>query len=1212
MEQPNSFVMEGVYMKINKLNKRIGAVVFLLLMMIFSFKSKAELVAMHKKYAECFKSADNAQAFSNIVSRARIYHPYQPCQNPRTLERSLKEGDTVKKHFEKLKGLFSENKSFSFLKAYKEIDGSSENGKICQQKVQELIGDMANSLISDYIQKLIIIGSGDMREKILEASKKDGEIDINTNAISNGVIEPLNQELLEEIFALYSAVYDFSQLLYPNRHTSKEEANRYEYFFEDGLIENLFNLNKQINYVYGSNFASRALPQAKYSDYLFDFIGPVRKQILTILLKNEKTAPILGIYLVGEFLKPIGERLINVSKVRDLFFNHRESLKGDAIFDTIKLFSNLDDPEKLSSLVQEATRVEPELINTLEILTKNKDNFYRMIKDINKDHRSKYGKDVIVPFLETASVSVKPYLLPFYETNQLGKKLISNKENEGVGQFHYDGGVRNIRFPFSETNYQEIMKVAKQNNSKLSKALGEVKKEQKDDFHEVKDLMVAKKQSLAIEAEIKREEELLIKKQSEIFAMQKMIADENIRMDQYARKLDSLRITLGGRNIARTTELKDTFNLSPNSNDLTHHYTVKKGDIVQFNVTGNWNPACALKKDGFPESDLLGAKVGPLGVEVSFSRSSFNLNSVNDSLNTSSFYENSSSYSNCVEAYAEARASVGAGTGNLLPGFHANVEVSTGFKQSSKSCRQTLTGNRDSQDHSILASQNERISRDASLSRGLRSSHTPYPNWPVGSLLLFELPKDSSDLSKARRVSIIDRNQITLISEDSEIFILANDCSTIQGTEESLTIDMEVKRSGEGLAHIISKELVKSLAKIWDSSYSMIKEGLVTGFDLSNLRSEVKVDIINMTGYDINELSVYSEFFNSWIESELSQIERKSRLSNLLLDEKMKILRLDALFMERSSIRDLERLIYKNVVFSGFNEVNDKLEREFSNALAFWASYVVPAIEFFHEEIFTEMHVHSDIGYKLNLRMSIPSITESLLEYFDKVVEEGRKKKKIESNGLNRERIIVTIPKIESDVDDGFLEKYYAQEENSYHVIDLALAKTFWEKVEAREGFNFSLPLDKLYYEGNIPGLEKCCAYPVIKSITAAILSESEDISKKIYPTVGVKVKPTMNYVLRDRFSYFNFKSERLLNFSVPLVAGKAENLREEVASSQGFAGNNSGQGLSPLAELEFNFSKLFQDRSGVKLKQNVSSLAIIYEVEYKKVREDLCILKGL
>ncbi len=320
--------------------------------------------------------------------------------------------------------------------------------------------------------------------------------------------------------------------------------------------------------------------------------------------------------------------------------------------------------------------------------------------------------------------------------------------------------------------------------------------------------------------------------------------------------------------------------------------SAKKGDLVTVNVSGQWSPVCALQQAqmGIPLDPngatapigVTGALTGPEGFLVNFQNSAYTA--------TANRSEDYSSEALSTRLCAGVRAEIG-------PTTPIGGTVAYAYAER---CLSAEAGNRttDTQDTGIES----RFS--ASFAAGLRLGQTPFPQAPVGSLLLVLVnpAQPGAPRNAVTAVQVVSRSSAVIVTADSDVYLVVNDAQLSGCQPDTLNaLSVEVNQlTATGSA-------ADAMFKAWEDTQLYFAQATEAALAASRLTAQETVALLAWAYAKLSEkcqgcalASFPDEFrnlFDVFVSKALAQMERKVELR--LLERSR-----DSLVAELKGLRD--------------------------------------------------------------------------------------------------------------------------------------------------------------------------------------------------------------------------------------------------------------------------------------------------------------------
>ena len=181
--------------------------------------------------------------------------------------------------------------------------------------------------------------------------------------------------------------------------------------------------------------------------------------------------------------------------------------------------------------------------------------------------------------------------------------------------------------------------------------------------------------------------------------------------------------------------------------------------------------------------------------------------------------------------------------------------------------RTSAQGNENSWGYNQSNTSSDESRRSASFELGLRLVNTPFPDMPAGSLLLVQLPRGETAINKIKDIQIIRTNSSFLVQAASDYYLVANDCTS--NDHDALSVHVLQQRPLSIIARDLSQTMIRSLETIATEGARFIHAGAISPTDMQNLRHQT-INNLQIHGEDIHQAALLHDFYESWINSELS------------------------------------------------------------------------------------------------------------------------------------------------------------------------------------------------------------------------------------------------------------------------------------------------------------------------------------------------------
>ena len=313
---------------------------------------------------------------------------------------------------------------------------------------------------------------------------------------------------------------------------------------------------------------------------------------------------------------------------------------------------------------------------------------------------------------------------------------------------------------------------------------------------------------------------------------------------------------------------------------VSHGGTVWKlqpgvGDVVSVSTNGDWAPVCALSHTAMPDGknpDVTGARTGPEGFSVTLQSGKF-LAKSNATVNSNGDY---------INGKIDASVCAGFHAGSPLPGLTGNqayIEV--------KACVSAEAGLTHQHNNSTTDSSGNETRSTISFAQGLRSLNTPFPDQPVGSLLLVQVARGATGIADAKRVQVVVAPSTSLVIDvDSDVYLVVNDLSgpgCTPTSTPSLTVQVTLLQSATAAARQMAGAMAATLADFSNLSPGVIAQGTILPDQPTQWRNAALNEIYlrcrctTLNGYPDS----LKNLFNTFVDKQIVAMERAVQVANI-------------------------------------------------------------------------------------------------------------------------------------------------------------------------------------------------------------------------------------------------------------------------------------------------------------------------------------------
>lgn len=391
-----------------------------------------------------------------------------------------------------------------------------------------------------------------------------------------------------------------------------------------------------------------------------------------------------------------------------------------------------------------------------------------------------------------------------------------------------------------------------------------------------------------------------------------------------------------------------------------------RGELLNFEVSGDYSPSCAISgallphpSTNAPTAINLGngkALTGPGGYTVTFSGSGYAAESSNLSMFSKSSVE--------TRLCAGIKTEVGAE-------FFGN---GTTAYVSAEACVNNSTG--------IEGTYNEQSGSEqrstASFSMGLRLPNTPFPDAPVGSLLLVAMTPGGTGRNHIRDVQVLQSPHTGVIVEaDSDYFLVVNDVgSCLDDVSHRLTVkSVRLMPTGEA-ARALGKAMATVMTELRGATPAYVEQGRVTNSEMEALRASSESRLLQQYSVECPgcQLSgmpdIFSSLFVTFVTQELARLERLVQLRTVERAIELQLLDIQSLADDLTNGANQARLLRLLPLWRLRNLDGEEL-RDKSRALTgLVTEYLYPTLDLRHPSSLVSLKTNSDINALLQANWS--------------------------------------------------------------------------------------------------------------------------------------------------------------------------------------------------------------------------------------------------
>lgn len=581
-----------------------------------------------------------------------------------------------------------------------------------------------------------------------------------------------------------------------------------------------------------------------------------------------------------------------------------------------------------------------------------------------------------------------------------------------------------------------------------------------------------------------------------------------------------------------------------------------KGELVNFRISGQWSPTCAVRETLAELQDNQtaqtdGTLTGPEGFMLTESEGRSVASAVENSRGTLMTETTTGGVTTCANASVGAEAFGNSATATVaaclsyeLGRTHINNEV--GSTTNATTIASTLA-----------------------FSRGLRSESTPFPDAPVGSLLLVQVPRNATARANAVAVRVLQAPVSTVVvSDDADLYLVANEIAGCNNANDAMTVQVDrlVPMSGaEGQR--IARLMAEATAELRVQASELVGQGRVLPTQLALLRSNVITSLESRCGCSVQSLPpLLMNLFEVFLNKELVHLERQVELVTIersLRDVEMQVALIandlqtagaESRLLERSAalvLRDLDARI---------------LASQSDLLLEVMRDWVEPVIRLREPQTLASLAA-SDLTV-LDALTDVGPTTELI-----DVASRAQQAAEAVHARLKVTRLSGPAP-TEFDVAISFVKPGVPAEHQSlWHKADAARSAAVWQQLlTGQNPLVEVLPQDLISPTG--PAVLPCAnRAPIIKTMAVYIAMPSS-VSLPVF-NAQATLPPTFSFPTPENLVTLNFANADYLAPTVPILAGPPQQAVSQSFTFWSSPNRNFATGLSPFTSFALNVQSM-------------------------------------
>lgn len=932
-----------------------------------------------------------------------------------------------------------------------------------------------------------------------------------------------------------------------------------------------------------------------------------------VVLQGNYPVP-LFLRLLGNSLKVLSDRVHYLASIADLGCSIH-SCRGNTdneLFRIISLLGSLDDRREFQRFVPEIPRINTRLARFFNHVVRNAESIEQSLIQYvpnSQERLDTYRRNGGILNLEPASVpTFAQGILEIIKSNRILKNSY-----ETSGFYSWARG-EVTEFGFS-SNLDSIVQIATLAQQNFDRRWQEFQNHRRDHGQHILTERTWQNTVDRLKDESQRQLERITELGEDLNGLRVSLSNVHARTREYLTQVMSVLNSpsyferYGSRYV--TDRTFPPFTITPQAapqnarSPLVRDLVVQsvapvllaRGQIASIQIDRNWSPTCALRNSGFKRESVANAQIGPEGYMMSISEGQANLKSVTDYEREDHSTRIGGSVSVCHEA------SLGI------------IGAIFGQQPSITTCAETAYSKNNSSGHSTDNVNNTETRKQAAFNLGIRSDWAPFGDFPAGSLLIAQVRRDGlfrhSDIIS---IEVAQRSNQILALDDVDLYFIVNDCNDdLNRTNQGLQISVETRRQEGEIAKQVAQAMVDSLRYLEGRIDSILNQGDLSPQQMNTLREEMFMRLAaDPRGRSKQHLGpVLHEFYQFWVENELLDLEKRSRIRRLERTIKNELSNLKRIESDIERTRNLEKLYELQKLWTLDSLDINQFTKDLKLALEQLNRFVIPVISFQAPERIEYLKTTDSVRFirnGLNLETSVDEIARAVSRLYNDVAESDSLSRLV-FNGWQTTDVILSFPK------PGLSDLPRANPADNPLSIwkkgQRAMSEHIWNAFESRQDstpVTLSITPNDLYDAHGAPGSLDCTkASPVIQSMGLFFLipDGADEGPRPVYRfNLETRADGQMKFPEETRLQSFTMVGQSVetwLRQTIPYNVGLINQV-ESILNRDPATRIGSAAGLSPFMDFKFDFGRT-PFRQGGELESyipNIREILVVMKLKYR------------
>ncbi len=677
----------------------------------------------------------------------------------------------------------------------------------------------------------------------------------------------------------------------------------------------------------------------------------------------------------------------------------------------------------------------------------------------------------------------------------------------------------------------------------------------------------------------------------ELLATQETLAAQLSYAGLHGERKAALQTSNGLKIFQKVAGVSDDFTVSPadakissafirldNSMGFSHRsIELRKNDVLNIQVSGEWSPTCALKHSGMvknPDGILIGSE----GFRTHVSTGD-NLVIGNDQRTSiSRFSQESKAQGGGFDWLKAVSMFVGGAIGFVTggpPGMIAGAAMGATFPSpfSYSSSFQKTSGTSESSDSSDYKQSSHFSSNTAAFQSGMRLIHTPYPQLPAGAYVAIVVSREQSNLGEVTKQLVLQAHNSIVAAQDSQVLFVVNDCNDGHSEKGSLAVHLQKLQPASNEVNKLVDAMEKSLRVFAKKGEALVKEGGDLSSRIETLKADVIADLQLNSIVDFMSQPTLRSVFLQWLHHEADNIVRKARIAELIRNIYSVKMEIEGIQNQRKTNSQHENQLSSRLSRLVRSTKHLVIYDSILEVAQYATQFLMPILQLYYPKNpeFLSKNTHGPRIVDAQKMSDLEMMAETV-EHFSQQLLRGLGAELI--SATTAEYVMVRIPRPGSMLTEA--------QRKLVPVIAEDRAQIFWDHLFRKdlnlESWGVKLEFEDLYQDVRQASLFSHQEAPII--IDMALLLGHDDIFATEYlqtqfplSAVDMVVGREQVFPLQQGPKRFFLKNDKLRKYKISLGFMSAQQLASDAVSqirNEVVLNLNTAKGLSPFSAFSF------------------------------------------